>query len=156
MIILDTVEKIKQYNEKYKKNQLNGIYLYKIYMNNCYYCRIIRDEWSKFLKDIDSQINVIEIERQFLPEIINPQINKVSLYPTILILKNNLNPKLFKEERTAVGFNNFVKKYINENTLTGGRMKLIIKKTKNKKKKQKNKKKKQKTKKKKQKIKHNI
>ena len=117
---LDSEKTVDLYNEKYLKNQLTGIYLYKIYMEKCYYCQIIQEEWNKFLKNVDMlKINVVEIERTFLDKVINPKIKNISRYPTIMILKNNMNPEIFMDERTSTKLNRFVSHFIKKSRIGG-------------------------------------
>ena len=122
---LDTDEKVNIYNRKYQRGQLSGVYLYRIYMNECGYCENMMDEWNKFLKDshIISKINVVEIESRFLDKINNPQINNIPGYPTILILKDNNMRTEFKGERKASHFTHFVVSFTNNQR--GGRLRLV-------------------------------
>ena len=126
--------KLNEYNNLYRNNNLKGLYIYKVYSESCFYCTLMQDEWNKLKNDeIINDISLVEIESDFKNSIENKMISDVYRYPTIFISYNNQPPIVFEEERLCKNFLSFIKNNLKKYTKRGGVSKTKRKKNKSKK-----------------------
>ena len=111
MVKLDTFDKINNFNNQIENNNLKGLYLYKFYATWCGHCKNMQPEWEKFLNNNSHNINIVEIEAEYLKQIDKSQQMKFNVqgYPSLLLFNNNNRIAEFSGERTANNFNNFIK-----------------------------------------------
>ena len=105
IIVVDCEENANLLNEKINENS-ECIVL--IYMDGCYYCKLMESEWNKLETNnrTSNDIVVAKVEQQHLGLLtMKPEIKG---YPTIFKNKNN-NLEEYQGERNCEGFQHFIK-----------------------------------------------
>jgi len=125
---------VNKYN-KLLDNHKDVIVLY--YMDNCYYCDILKPEWSKFEEHAKKKNNfkgvIAKINSKYINDVNGYK--EIMGYPTIYRLNNKNKESEFDGERTLEGLTSFLNETINKEnkTMKGGKRKTKKRRTKTKK-----------------------
>lgn len=100
---------------EFLKNKNENIII-GVFMEGCHYCEIMKPEWNKAFKDVKNSKkfkgNILNIDSSVLPLIQSQQIQSISSFPTLIVVKNNNIIEKYSKERTKKNFINFFKKYL--------------------------------------------
>lgn len=109
--------------EQFKEKSKKGYWVILYYANWCPHCQTMKPEWKKFGNkyEYDTQINVAEVESQFLEEIGDEHKSRVQGYPTVMLAKNGKSIAGHEGPRTADSFDEFA----NSNIVNVSRTKMF-------------------------------
>ena len=103
------------------KDQLHNIMskpnMCGVFSNSCGHCEAMKPEWNKLKSAIisdDGNGSLVEIDSNVLPEFdYQPLREKISGYPTILVLKNGIPKMEYSGNRSFEDMYNFFNKNVN-------------------------------------------
>lgn len=103
------------------KDQLHNIMskpnMCGVFSNSCGHCEAMKPEWNKLKSAISSNYgngSLVEIDSNVLPEFdYQPLREKISGYPTILVLKNGIPKMEYSGNRSFEDMYNFFNKNVN-------------------------------------------
>ena len=88
-----------------------------VFSNSCGHCEAMKPEWNKLKSAIisdDGNGSLVEIDSNVLPEFdYQPLREKISGYPTILVLKNGIPKMEYSGNRSFEDMYNFFNKNVN-------------------------------------------
>ena len=95
----------------HKISHMNGIVLF--HHPGCIHCIMLKPKWDMMKKQIDGNINIMEVNAEVLESSNSPLKNKVTGFPMIVRLNNGEITDTFKEERNIENMLKFVTKHMN-------------------------------------------
>jgi hypothetical protein len=106
-------------------NDINKNTLLRAHSNSCHHCLAMNPEWNKVIEKIEKNhkqddINIVDLENQFLSEAPENIKSQVMGFPMIFALKNGEIFKEFEEPRRADNIYNFCKKHLIEKSVSQG------------------------------------
>ena len=98
-------------------NDINKNTLLRAHSNSCHHCLAMNPEWNKVIEKIeknhkDDDINVVDLENEFLSETPENIKSEIMGFPMIFALKDGKILKKFEEPRTSDNIYNFCKKHL--------------------------------------------
>ena len=102
----------KDFDNKIAK--MNGIVLF--HHPSCIHCIMLRPKWEMMKKQINGNVDIMEVNAEVLQSSNSPLKNQVTGFPMIVHLNNGQINDTFKEERNIENMLKFVTKYMNDKT----------------------------------------
>jgi len=126
--------------EKFKNESKKGYWVILYYAEWCPHCQTLKPEWNKFTDKYSSskEINVAEVESEFLGSVGDEHKNNVEGYPTIVSCNKGVKTGNFMGDRTSQAIDDFANSNLKEssnnsnniNKLLGKNLLNLVKKTK--------------------------